>query len=757
MTSEESVPTVNASTIVTKYMGEYGVSVVESKFPSLFDGFKDVNRRIAYVVRNVLEYEKCNKLVGKTMDLHTSGDSSIYNTIVRMGQDFSIGVPLIDIRGNLGSYDDPTAAAARYLNVRASTFLRDLYFNGIHPKTIPMVPTKEFGGLEPKYLIPKIPMALVYGNLTIGFGFKSTIPMYNFGSICELVMRFADHYSSGNLGMIESTRDVIDLLIPDFPIDNYLANRDELVQSYMNGDFTAPICLDGIIDLIGSEILVRTLPYGSSFQSTTQKFIQAAKDKKSWVQDFYTSSDYLKDGFRIGVKQSSDPFEYLDRLKSMLGLRDKFHPLFHYVRDDKVINCTPMTLTFLWYEERYRSVVGTVKYKHSELVQTRNQLVTKLLVGGHTDDVVAIIRNSSSPEECIKGLQQRFPTLTRQQAIYLNGLPINTISRFSENEIKQSISNITADIEKINHDYRRGHEIIHEEANYLRTKYRKTFSRKTRFTSDFIGYVKIGSSGIIHFSSEDEMFEVLAMTGRWNSRYQKTIHLYDRSAHHHYAVKGDRVVPLKESDFSREMSCERIVSYPNMTGDEYTLVVGDRTAACVPGIIPGKTQKGFSLYPITRNFYGIGRDGTVRKMTVDDLSQRKTVSSGSKSDIIFGIPDDRKKVVVFHMNTTDLNVLRINVILRSRSDLGKATFVPTGETRILGIKDMNSDFAIINIPQDCLKNFNMEYLLIRGLSKIFDKNSDYYIQLTKGASNPFGGQFKRHPLIRSMFVLDMKK
>ena len=260
----------------------YGEDILKTKFPHYIDGLKDVSRRILWFTRDQRDTRSFIRVMGDIVENHVAGDTSVYGAIIRLGQPFMVGHPLVHIEGKYGSYHSPhDSAAPRYLNMAISEFARDLFFNGIHPRTIPMVPTKNFEAMEPKYLIPKLPTALLLGNLTVGFGFKSTTPMIDFEDVCSLVMVFAEYYATHPTGLPKPSA-TASLLVPTFPINNIIKNRPALIKAYQHDEYNHEVLMEGWVDLTGNSITLRAVPYGVDFGTVTQDLRETMKNKKHW-------------------------------------------------------------------------------------------------------------------------------------------------------------------------------------------------------------------------------------------------------------------------------------------------------------------------------------------------------------------------------------------------------------------------------------------------------------------------------------------
>ena len=566
-------------------------------------------------------------------------------------------------------------------------------------------------------------------------------------------MLFSEFYQKGNIG-IPNHRLLSKYVVPTFPIKNLVRNKDVLIESYKQGDYTAPVSIEGWVDVSGNEIILRTVPYGSDFGTVTSAIRTTMKDRKHWLWNYVISASQYSSSeaeFSLEVKRGQNPFEVLDKLRPLLRFNHRWHPLYNYMKDGRAINLNPATLTFLWYQERMISIAGGLKYRQSDLIYRKMTLEALLQICEHTDEVITIIRNSEDEEDSIKALHSRFEQLTWKQAKIIVQQKFSTLAKANRKQIELDIEQTDADLQIVVDNFSRVHETIYTDAQFLKKKYKST--RQSKIVNDFIGYVQFGSMGIIHFFNEEEMYEILNSKG-WSANINKTIHLYDPKYPNRFLVKNGKLVPMTEP--SKEMTCEGVVCYPADRTD-FTLAIGADQSTCVLERSVTGIYGNFTICPITKTFYAIHRNGKVTQEIVYTFSIRKTISKGAKTDLIFGLPEKTKDVVVIHMNTTDINSLRIDRILLPH-DMGNLKTVPIGDMFILGIYPIDTAEIYVNIPESCTKNIVMNHLVVKNIAAMFkDGKNHQWISLSKSASNPFNRRFRRNSAVRTLFVLDLSE
>lgn len=744
-----TVKTSDSTTEIRENLSVFGSEVLSTKFPNAIDGLKDVQRRIVWNSRNYTELKGMNAFVGEVSNYHTGGDSSIVGATIRLAQRFMVGHPLIYVDGKSGEYYDPSAAAApRYLEVCISDFSNDVYFRNVDLDTIPMQIADTHKGIEPSYLIPVLPMGLILGNLTVGFGFKSYIPMIDITNVCDLVMLFADYFRKGGIG-IPDKGEIAKLIIPSFPIKNLIRNKEQLLAAYRQGDYEYPIAIEGWCELSGNTITLRAVPYGSDFGTVTEGFRKLLKDKKCKYYDYIDSANnYSADvaEFSISVKRGKNPFEVLDYLRGILRFNNNWKPLYNYTRNGKVSTLPPHLLTLCWYQERRLSIASGLKYRLAELISRQMLLKAMLIVVEHVDEVIAIIRSSENEAEAVRRLHQRWTELTLKQAQRLAQQRLSTLTKSSRADIENELDQIEIKIATTSDAFNKIDDIIYHDAEFIKKRYATTSF--TRYSTEFIGYVQFGEWGIINFFDYEDMYDILNTKG-WPASVKKTVHFYDNRHSRKFIVKNGRLSEVTE--MSKEVCCENMICYP-ANSNELTLAIGKDGNTCIIERDVLDVSADYLLCPISKTFYAIHRNGTVTEEQYTSFSIRKSVSKGSRTDLIYGVPNKVKDIVVFHMNTKDLNCIRADRIL-SGNDLGKLRTVPSGEMIILGIYNLKTKGLILNIPEKCRKNSSMEHLIIRNLSQFFEKKDNLTLPIGK-SSKEF--KFVRNNKVRTLYSLEVE-
>jgi DNA gyrase subunit A len=221
----------------------YAMSVIASRaLPDVRDGLKPVQRRILYAMREMgldpsKQHRKCAGVIGEVLkSFHPHGDSSVYDALVRMAQDFTLRYPLVDGHGNFGSIDPDPPAAYRYTEARLARPALDMLAD-IDKATVDFVPNFDNQTEEPVVLPARLPQLLVNGSSGIAVGMATNIPPHNVAEICDAVKYLVDHEISGGTASIDELDNALCDIVhgPDFPTGGVLMGRESIRQAYKTG------------------------------------------------------------------------------------------------------------------------------------------------------------------------------------------------------------------------------------------------------------------------------------------------------------------------------------------------------------------------------------------------------------------------------------------------------------------------------------------------------------------------------------------
>lgn len=744
----------DATDMVETKLGIYSDDVVMTKYPNPIDGLKEIHRRIIYVLGTQDKKDAMTALIGDVSKLHTGGDSSIYEAVVRLGQPFSIGEPLLTLLGNGGSYQGDSAAAARYLELHSSEFARDIFFNGIPQAVLPMKPSKDFRRLEPQYFIPKIPTALFLANLSIGIGYKSVTPQRNVGDICDLVKAMIDWRKSSGVTIMRA-KDAAKFLMPDFPNDNFIVNAAELRKEYSTGRFDAPIHVSGVFELSQRQNRIKLVntPYGTVPTLAAERLIATMKtDKKGWVnaatRDIHIGSgDSEHCDIALEFKQNVDIFTHLANMKALVGLTAVITPQYYFVYNGRITPMGPTELLYRWYDERYKSVVAGIKEKQRALILKMQELRAFKIIARDVDKVINIIRHSENEREAIAQLTTDFSDLTKAQSRMVYNIPIGRLNRESRTNIDAVMEKTIQEIGVLVQSYGRIDDTIYRDAEYLGTKYRRP--RKAKPLDTTIGYVHINKTGVIQFFTEDELLNILS---EFRNVKQIDVVFWNKATPKRFVLNGNRVLPQKEGHaIPKEFTATRIIETP--AENVNTMVLKDGGASVVKGFT-STDDKDADIFFVSSRFYTVSVTGVIALQTTNDFSVRKSICRGAKTDIIHVMPRQFKDVVIIHMNPEMPNELRLDRVLKAPDDLGCLRLIPTGVTKIISVIPINSPVWYVGLDAECVQKVANHIIRISNIKSMFTDTDHVVIDLLKTKSSPFNRYMKKHPV--HPFITDWK-
>lgn len=726
----DTVKQLSADSSVIANMEEYQQYLAESKLPHPIDGLKDVARRAIYLMGTNKESTKFAQFIASIMQLHPHGDGSIKDAVERLFRPWDIGIPLIVGTGNIGSYVDPPAAA-RYLNVTSSEFARDLFFNGVHQTTIPMKYTVEYDAFEPKYFIPRLPTALLISNLTIGAGFKSLIFPLELKNVCELVQRYLD-YKDSHAGF--SCRGIGHLFVPEFPTQCELRNYDYLVNAYDHGRFNAKVYTDGMLEVYKNKIAILNMPARSPYNSMFDKIIELLKSKTFWMNPLIRDVQNIKarkgdqdcknhGGLIITFKQNVDVWNILNQFKKTIGFTRAISPIPNYEVEGVSTYYTPLDVLKHWYKARYYSITNGLNTTLNQLLKDKLVIEALMCIVDNKDDVVNIIKNADTREVAIAELSDKFD-ITNNQAYNICKASLDKLIKASKDDLISSHDKLDKDITSVCQKYKSIDNTIYEDATYFSNKYRKT--RATKIPT-YIGYAKISNKGIFQYESMDELTWIL------NNHNVNSIHQYRYPKCERLLITEMGVPVVSTNSIAKHEQGLMILEKQYTDEQARTIVYMGDSVAYINGYNFPKDDT--TVQFVTDKIIGFNNTGIIEKCSINEFSQRKTISTGAKNDLIYAISDKQhKNKVVVYMSTSpgySNEVFFTKIYDKDTDTYNRLTTTPPHELIIIDVLDMNDKDIIINIPRKCV-NVNIEYLLISDVSKIVNTSDTKAINIRSG-------------------------
>lgn len=390
----------------------YSLSVIIGRaIPDARDGLKPVHRRILYAQSQLANsynrpHKKCARVVGDVIGkYHPHGDSAVYDALVRLAQEFNMRDPLEDGQGNFGSIDGDSPAAMRYTEVRMSRLASE-FLGDIDKKTVDFRPNYDGSEQEPAVLPTKVPNLLLNGSSGIAVGMATNIPPHNLGELCDALLRLIDEPEC-------TVDDLMDLVHgPDFPTSGFIYAGQGLIDAYRTGR--------GIIKMRGrveveerkkgqQAVVIREIPYALNKSSLVEKIAALVNDRRvEGVSDLRDESD--RRGIRIvlDLKRGSIPDLVINALYKYTPLETSYGINMLAVVDNKpqLLNLKSALTCFL--EHRREVVIRRTRFDLDK-AEARAHIVEGLLKAlDIIDEIVALIKGSTTPAEAKTGLMERF-------------------------------------------------------------------------------------------------------------------------------------------------------------------------------------------------------------------------------------------------------------------------------------------------------------------------------------------------------------
>ncbi len=404
---------------------DYAMSVIVSRaLPDVRDGMKPVHRRILYAMWSIglkanASFRKSAHVVGEVMaKYHPHGDSAIYDSMVRMAQDFSMRYRLVTGQGNFGSMDGDNAAAMRYTEAKLNKEAEELLFD-IEKNTVDFVPNYDGTRKEPSVLPGKLPNLLLNGTVGIAVGMATNIPPHNLGELCDGLIYLISNPKATVEDLMEFVK------APDFPTGGEIYNIENIKQAYATGK--GPVVMRGKADIEEVKagqfrIVVTEIPYQVNKANLVEKIATLVKDKKlDGIKDLRDESN--KDGVRIVVELKKDayPKKILNRLYSLTPLQTTFHVNMLALIDGLQPRVLTLKMIFEEYLKHRKEVVTRRTQFELDKAEDRAHILKGLAMAiEKIDDVIKVIKKSKDKEEAKVNLIKKFKFSERQTIAILD-------------------------------------------------------------------------------------------------------------------------------------------------------------------------------------------------------------------------------------------------------------------------------------------------------------------------------------------------
>ena len=477
---------------------EYAMSVIISRaLPDVRDGFKPVHRRILYAMWNIglkhsSKYRKSAHVVGEVMaKYHPHGDAAIYDSMVRMAQDFSMRHTLVDGQGNFGSMDGDSAAAMRYTEARLDSIAEEMLVD-IEKDTVGFAPTYDGSHQEPTVLPAKVPNLLLNGTMGIAVGMATSIPPHNLTELCDGVVQVIDHPKT----TVEDLAEIVKG--PDFPTGGIIYNKKDILTAYATGK--GGIVMRAKADIQENkagqfQIIITEIPYQLNKAELLEKIATLVQEKKmEGIRDLRDESN--KDGVRVVIELKKDA--YPKKVLNQLFKQTELQTTFHMNALALVDGLQPRVLTLKNIFEEFIKHRQVMVRRRTEFDLNRHKERAHILEGlkmalDKIDAVIKTIRASRDKEEAKVNLMKKFKFTDRQATAILE-MKLQQLANLESQKIEDELKEKKALIKELE-------SILASEAKILSIIKKETLDIKEKYGE--ARRTQIIAHGVKEFSVED--------------------------------------------------------------------------------------------------------------------------------------------------------------------------------------------------------------------------------------------------------------
>ena len=534
---------------------DYAMSVIIGRaLPDIRDGLKPVHRRVLYAMHesgNVFNkpYKKSARIVGDVIGkYHPHGDQAVYDTIVRLAQEFSQRIPLVDGQGNFGSIDGDSAAAMRYTEIRMQEITGEL-LRDLEKETVQFVPNYDESTKEPSVLPASFPQLLVNGSSGIAVGMATNIPPHNLTEVVDAAIHVIEEPECSIDDLLEFVKG------PDFPTRGIIQGKNGIISAYKTGRGIIRVRGRAEIEPIGKgdreRIVINELPFQINKARLVEKIAELVREKKlEGISDLRDESD--REGIRVVIelKKGTMGRVVLNSIYKNTQLQDTFGVILL-----ALVNQQPRVLNlkeYLRYFVLFRKEVVTLRTEFDlKKAREKEHILEGLKIAlDNLDEVVKLIRNAEDPVSAREGLISIF-ALSEAQAKAILEMRLQRLTGLERQKIVDELGEIKKKIEEYLHILANEEvklKIIREELVEIKTKYND--KRRTE-----IAETDEGDLLIEDLIADEETVVVYSRSG-----YIKR-HSVDNYRAQRRGGKGIRGMDLKEEDVVEKLFIASALSH----------------------------------------------------------------------------------------------------------------------------------------------------------------------------------------------------
>ena len=478
MLTEQNRVSVNIEDEMRKSYMDYAMSVIVGRaLPDVRDGLKPVHRRVLFAMNELgneynKPYKKSARVVGDVIGkYHPHGDSAVYDTIVRMAQDFSMRYPLVDGQGNFGSIDGDSAAAMRYTEVRMDRLAAEL-LSDIDKETVEFGPNYDESIEEPLVLPGKFPNLLVNGSEGIAVGMATKIPPHNMGEVIDGLVALIEQPGLDSEQLLEKIPG------PDFPTGGFILGHEGIREAYRTGRGIIQMRARAMVEQnrrTGREaIIVNEIPYQINKARLIEKIADLVKDRKiEGISDLRDESD--REGMRIVIELKRDviPQVIINQLYKMTPMQSSFGIIMLAIVAGKPRILALREVLELFLEHRKEIVIRRCLFDLKKAEARAHVLEGLKIALDNLDEVIQVIKTSANSPEAKQRLVARFD-LSEIQAQAILDMRLHRLTGLERDKIIEEYNQVLAQIKRLK-------EILASDAEILKIIKEELLEIKERY------------------------------------------------------------------------------------------------------------------------------------------------------------------------------------------------------------------------------------------------------------------------------------
>ncbi|GMP60950.1 hypothetical protein CsSME_00023613 [Camellia sinensis var. sinensis] len=474
----------------------YAMSVLLGRaLPDIRDGLKPVHRRILFAMHELglssrKPYKKCARVVGEVLGkFHPHGDSAVYDSLVRMAQDFSLRCPLIRGHGNFGSVDADPPAAMRYTECRLEALAEAMLLADLEQDTVDFAPNFDNSQKEPLLLPARIPNLLLNGSSGIAVGMATNIPPHNLGELVDALSVLIHNPEATLQELLEYMPG------PDFPTGGLIMGNTGILEAYRTGRGRIVVRGKTDIELLDSKtkrtaIIIKEIPYQTNKASLVQKIAELVENKSlEGISDIRDESDRTGMRIVIELKRGSDPSIVLNNLYRLTALQSSFSCNMVGILNGKPQQMGLREILQAFLDFRCFVIERRARYKLSQ-AEDRSHIIEGIIVGlDNLDGVIDVIRKASSNAMASATLRKEF-NLSDKQAEAILDISLRKLTLLERNKFVDESNSLMEQISKLQ-------ELLSSKKQILQLIEQEAIELKNKFSTPRRSLLEDTDSGIL--------------------------------------------------------------------------------------------------------------------------------------------------------------------------------------------------------------------------------------------------------------------